>query len=75
MPVGFEEGGPVVEVLDALEPADREVLLLRFTSDLELQEIADVLGLKLSAAKMRYYRALERFKTRYHEYLSTSHDA
>lgn len=52
----------VQQTLGGLEAIDREVLTLRFVSDLSLQEIADALGLGLSATKMRLYRAEERFK-------------
>ncbi|MCC6881519.1 MAG: sigma-70 family RNA polymerase sigma factor [Verrucomicrobiales bacterium] len=45
-----------------LKPEDREVIVARFISDLSLEQIAEVLDLKLSATKMRLYRAMERFK-------------
>ncbi len=44
-------------------PADqREALLLRFFSDLRYGEMADVLGVSQSAAKMRVSRGLERLR-------------
>jgi RNA polymerase sigma-70 factor (ECF subfamily) len=61
-----EEGGGLVEaVLDQLLVADKEILLLRFEAELSLEEIAQFNGSKLSAAKMRLYRAMERFKALY----------
>ncbi len=44
-------------------PADqREALVLRFYQELSLEETSEVLGVTLSAAKMRIYRGLERLK-------------
>jgi len=48
-----------------LSRSDREILVLRFVSDLQLEEIAEMLDLSLSAAKMRLYRGLERFRSAY----------
>ena len=55
----------VEEALAKLKKSEREVIVLKFMSGLTLQETADVLGVKLSAAKMRLYRALESFKEAY----------
>ncbi len=55
----------VEEALSKLKKPEREVIVLKFMSGLTLQETADVLGVKLSAAKMRLYRALESFKEAY----------
>ncbi|NPU86036.1 MAG: RNA polymerase sigma factor [Syntrophaceae bacterium] len=44
-------------------PADqREALILRFYQGLSLEETSEILGISLSAAKMRIYRGLERLK-------------
>lgn len=55
----------VEEALGKIKKSEREVIVLKFMSGLTLQETADVLGVKLSAAKMRLYRALESFKEAY----------
>lgn len=55
----------VQEVLGRMDPKDREVLTLRFVGDLALQEIAEALGIGLSATKMRLYRAEDRFRALY----------
>lgn len=55
----------VEEALGKLKKSEREVIVLKFMSGLTLQETADVLEVKLSAAKMRLYRALESFKEAY----------
>jgi RNA polymerase sigma-70 factor (ECF subfamily) len=48
--------------LDALDPLDREVLVLRHFEELNNNETALVLGLDKSAASKRYIRAVRRLK-------------
>jgi RNA polymerase sigma-70 factor, ECF subfamily len=50
------------EVLNAMEPMDREVLALRHFEELSNGEAALVLGLSKTAASNRYIRALGRLK-------------
>jgi len=50
------------EVLNTLDPIDREVLALRHYEQLSNAEVAAVLGLDKSAASKRYARALVRLK-------------
>ena len=50
------------QVLHRLPASERDVLVLRFYSDLPMKDMAIHLGLKLSATKMRLYRALEHFE-------------
>ncbi len=57
-----ELSGKVRDALDHLADDERHMIALRYGSGLSLQEIADVLEIGLSAAKMRLYRAQERFK-------------
>jgi len=54
-----EEAARVAGALRHLPPAYREVLMLRFQEDLELNEIAEVVGAPLSTIKSRLYRGLE----------------
>lgn len=49
------------QVLQHLPTKEREILVLRFYSDLPMKDMATHLGIKLSATKMRLYRALEHF--------------
>ena len=51
----------------------REVLGLRFYRESSLDEIARTLGISLSAAKMRLYRALEQFEASYVDGRRTSY--
>lgn len=44
---------------------DKEILNLRFMGELSLDDIAKTMNGKLSATKMRFYRAMEQFKTIY----------
>jgi RNA polymerase sigma-70 factor (ECF subfamily) len=55
------------EALNAMDPVDREVLVLRHFEELSNNETAEVLGIQKSAASNRYIRALKRLK----EILST----
>jgi RNA polymerase sigma-70 factor (ECF subfamily) len=52
----------VQEALGAMDPIDREVLVLRHFEMLSNEEAAQVLGIKPSAASNRYLRALKRLK-------------
>ncbi|BCN92602.1 RNA polymerase sigma factor SigX [Thiomicrorhabdus immobilis] len=47
---------------------EKAMISMRFNTELSLQEIADILDIKLSATKMRLYRAMESFKTLYEKY-------
>jgi RNA polymerase sigma-70 factor (ECF subfamily) len=57
----YVEAAQVRRLMSALDARDREMLVLRFDADLSLDDIAQTLGIGLSAAKMRLYRALDRF--------------
>ena len=57
-----DERNCVQGVIDKMKDDERDVILLRFTSELSIEEIAKVLGKKLSATKMAFYRTLEKFK-------------
>lgn len=50
------------EVLNGMDPLDREILTLRHFEELTNTEAAEVLGLQKSAASNRYIRALKRLK-------------
>ena len=52
----------VQEALNGMDPLDREVLALRHFEMLTNSEVAEVLGVKKSAASNRYVRALERLR-------------
>ncbi len=56
-----EERDLVRRVMQRMPRRERDILMLRFYVDLPLQEMADSLGIGLSAAKMRLYRALDLF--------------
>jgi RNA polymerase sigma-70 factor (ECF subfamily) len=50
-------------LLRHLAAEERELLILRFVADLSFEEIAEVSGIGLSAAKMRVYRAADRLRS------------
>lgn len=52
----------VQEVLNGMDPIDREVLILRNFEQLTTDETAEVLGIKRSTAGKRYITALRRLK-------------
>lgn len=51
------------QVLEQMDPIDREVLALRHFEELTNGEVAEVLGIQQKAASIRYVRALRRFKS------------
>ncbi|NQZ31045.1 MAG: sigma-70 family RNA polymerase sigma factor [Oceanospirillaceae bacterium] len=55
----------VHEVINALQKSDRDLILLRFNNDLALKDISEIIDKKLSATKMNFYRALDKFKQLY----------
>ncbi len=57
-----EQSERVKGVLRRLPPDAREVLVLRFQEDMDLSEIAEVVGTPLSTVKSRLYRGLEAFR-------------
>ena len=57
----------VHEVISRMSGEECRLVTLRYISGLSIQEIADVLDIGLSAAKMRLYRAQERFKEIYND--------
>jgi RNA polymerase sigma-70 factor (ECF subfamily) len=62
--VAAERGSWLLDAMGALAPLDREVLFLRFEGELELNELAVTLGVKVPTAKARLYRALARLRER-----------
>lgn len=50
------------EVLNGMEPIDREVLALRHFEDLTNKEVAETLGISKAAASKRYVQALRRLR-------------
>lgn len=63
-----EDKDCVQDVITKLKPDERDMILLRFSSELSLNDIADILKKKLSATKMGFYRTLEKFKDLYEKY-------
>ena len=60
--------GPLGEALDSLSDDDRQILVLRYVSELQISEIAAVCEIGESAAKMRVSRSLQRLKDAYGEF-------
>ena len=58
----LERKARIQVAIDALEPLDREVLILRHFEELTNAEVAHTLVIQESAASKRYVRALRRLK-------------
>lgn len=56
-----EVSGTVQRALDRLDPADREVLVLRYLEQLSAEQAAQVMGLTVPGVKSRQRRAIQRF--------------
>jgi RNA polymerase sigma-70 factor (ECF subfamily) len=54
----------VLEAMAQLSQEDREVLSLRFGGDLDVPEIAALMGVKAGTVRTRLWRALERLRER-----------
>jgi RNA polymerase sigma-70 factor (ECF subfamily) len=52
----------VQEILNAMDPLDREILALRHFEQLDICEVAEALDMNASTASSRYLRALKRLK-------------
>ncbi len=50
------------ERIASLPPLDREILEMRHTEGMSIQEISKTLEIQIDTAKKRYYRALDKFK-------------
>jgi RNA polymerase sigma-70 factor, ECF subfamily len=57
-----ERRGLLAVAIERMDDADREILGLRYLDRLAFDEIAAVLEIGVSAAKMRHLRALERLR-------------
>jgi RNA polymerase sigma-70 factor, ECF subfamily len=55
----LEEKECIAAALSRIPAGNREVLVLRFQEDLQLEEIAGIVGAPLSTVKSRLYRGLE----------------
>jgi RNA polymerase sigma-70 factor (ECF subfamily) len=52
----------VMELLSALNPNDRTVIILRYFDNLKLEQISTILGESLSTVKSRLYRATQKLR-------------
>ena len=53
------------KALAQLSPELRTIIMLRFWEDMQLQEIADVTGKKLSTVKAQLYKAIDQLRKEY----------
>jgi len=67
----FEDKAQVNLALNTLPTKTKQILKMRYYLELSLEEIAHNLGIGLSAAKMRLYRAQDAFKHHYNDSIAT----
>jgi len=67
----FEDTAQVNLTLDKMPANTKQVLKMRYYLELSLEEVAHNLGIGLSAAKMRLYRAHDAFKQQHHQSMVT----
>jgi RNA polymerase sigma-70 factor (ECF subfamily) len=67
----LEDTAQVNLTLDSMSAKTKQVLKMRYYLELSLEEIAHNLGIGLSAAKMRLYRAHDDFKQHHHQSIVT----
>ena len=60
--------GRVRSALDLLSPEDREILVMRHLEQLQIGEIAAILGIDEAAVKMRRLRAARRLRDQLDQY-------
>ena len=63
------KGGRAQRVLDQLSEGDRSLLVMKYVTELQIQEIAQILGVGTGAVKMRLLRARELFRNKHTESL------
>jgi RNA polymerase sigma-70 factor (ECF subfamily) len=59
--IGYEKAD-VMELLSALNPNDRTVIILRYFDNLKLEQISTILDESLSTVKSRLYRATQKLR-------------
>ncbi|CAM3457600.1 RNA polymerase sigma factor [Marinicrinis lubricantis] len=52
----------LLDMLGQLSETQRQIVILRFYQDLKIQDIADIMGMNLSATKTSLYNALKKLK-------------
>ena len=57
-----ELSGQLEHAIAQMDPIDQEVLALRHFEELTNSEVAEVLGIQVKAASIRYVRALKRLQ-------------
>jgi RNA polymerase sigma-70 factor (ECF subfamily) len=55
----------VLSIIHELEPADREVLVMRYVDDLDPKEIAHILKTSPNTISVRIHRAMEKVREKY----------
>lgn len=59
----------VHQIISQMKPQDREIIIMHHFDQMSFNECAAILNIKIDTAKMRYARAIERFKKMIDTYL------
>ncbi|UOQ92889.1 RNA polymerase sigma factor [Halobacillus shinanisalinarum] len=65
--LSYEQRFEIEDVLAKLQPSYRELLLLKYISELKYEEIADMLDMKIGTVKTSSFRARKQFAKLYEE--------
>jgi len=52
----------IIQYVDALDEPDKQIIILKYTNDITFDDIAEVMEMKLSTVKRRYYKVRDGFK-------------
>ncbi len=72
--INSEQSGQMKELLDALRPAYRELIVLRVYEGLSYAELAHVTGLSLPAVRVHLFRARKALAKLYVEHFGDHHE-
>lgn len=60
----------VHQIINQMKPRDREIIIMHHFDQMSFAECAVILNINVDTAKMRYARAIERFKKMYDVYMT-----
>ncbi|MBQ9622837.1 MAG: sigma-70 family RNA polymerase sigma factor [Treponema sp.] len=60
----------VHQIISQMKPRDREIIIMRHFDQMSFADCAMILNINVDAAKMRYARAIERFKNMFDVYMN-----
>jgi RNA polymerase sigma-70 factor (ECF subfamily) len=64
----YEDYRTLTKVLDSISEGSRDVIMLRYWSEMSFAEVAETLGINESAAKVRHHRAMNELRETLSQY-------